>query len=451
MAARSTALQPNVLFVTFDQFRADSMSCAGHPLVETPNLDALAADGVRFARHYAGAAPCAPGRAALYTGMYQMNNRVVANGTPLDDRFDNVARISRRAGYEPILFGYTDQGVDPRVVSDPSDPRLSDYEGVLPGFDVGLDLPGHHRPWLAWLTTLGYEVADAEAMLRTENERPAEHSASTFLANHVIDWLEQRTTSPDDPWFVHASFIRPHPPYCAPGVFANMYSPSDCPLALPTGDDRHAMHDILLSVPGASAPKDPAKIARIRAQYYGMISHNDEQLQRIIDAIITRGEWDNTVVVLTSDHGEQLGDQGLMEKAGFFESSFHIAAIVRDPRCRESRGTVVREFTEAVDIVPTICEAIGAPIPAQCDGMPLTDFLRGETPTSWRTAARYEWDWRDAFIPSNNDQWPRDRRLEHQRLVVQQSDRFAYVHFGDGSWRCMIFTPIQRGARWRPT
>ena len=117
--------RPNVLLITLDQFRADSMSCAGHPLVQTPYLDELAAAGVRLARHYAQAAPCSPGRAALYTGTYQMNNRVVANGTPLDDRFDNVARMAGRAGYAPALFGYTDQGVDPRLASGPDDPRLS--------------------------------------------------------------------------------------------------------------------------------------------------------------------------------------------------------------------------------------------------------------------------------------------------------------------------------------
>ena len=88
----------NVLLITLDQFRGDCLSAAGHPVVRTPNLDRLAAAGARFAHHYSQAAPCAPGRASLYTGMYQMNHRVVANGTPLDARFDNVALAARRAG-----------------------------------------------------------------------------------------------------------------------------------------------------------------------------------------------------------------------------------------------------------------------------------------------------------------------------------------------------------------
>ena len=103
----------NVLFITLDQFRADSMGSAGHPLVKTPNLDRLAREGVRLAKHYSQSAPCSPGRAALYTGTYQMNNRVVANGTPLSNSFDNVAKLARRAGYNPTLFGYTDQAIDP--------------------------------------------------------------------------------------------------------------------------------------------------------------------------------------------------------------------------------------------------------------------------------------------------------------------------------------------------
>ena len=154
-------VRPNVLLITLDQFRGDCLSAAGHPVVRTPHLDALAAEGVRLANHFSQSSTCGPGRTSLYTGMYQMNHRVVANGTPLDARFDNVALAARRAGYEPALFGYTDQAVDPRTVG-PDDPRLSTYEGVLPGFDLALDLTGQYRPWLDWLATLGYDTQDAQ-------------------------------------------------------------------------------------------------------------------------------------------------------------------------------------------------------------------------------------------------------------------------------------------------
>src|SRR6188508_1556631 len=94
--------RPNVLLITLDQFRGDCLSAAGHPIVRTPHLDRLASAGVRFARHYSQASPCGPGRASLYTGMYQFNHRVVANGTPLDARFDTIALAARRTGYEPV-------------------------------------------------------------------------------------------------------------------------------------------------------------------------------------------------------------------------------------------------------------------------------------------------------------------------------------------------------------
>ena len=138
--------RPNLLLVTLDQWRGDHLSSAGHPTVSTPNLDRLASEGVRFTRHFAQAAPCGPSRASLLTGTYQHVHRSVANGTPLDARFTNVALEAREAGYEPVLFGHTDTTVDPRTVS-VGDPRLEDYEGFLPGFRVGLELPEHRDAW----------------------------------------------------------------------------------------------------------------------------------------------------------------------------------------------------------------------------------------------------------------------------------------------------------------
>lgn len=428
-------MRPNVLFITLDQFRGDALSCAGHPLVRTPNLDALAADGVRFARHYSQASPCAPGRAALYTGTYQMHNRVVANGTPLDDRFDNIARAATRAGYHPLTFGYTDTGADPRQITDPADPRLSTYESVLPGFEQVLELDERHRPWLAWLRELGYtgpEVDDPDVALSTEHSRPAEHSVSTFLTDHVLAWMGEQ----HEPWFAHVSFIRPHPPYDAAGEYATMYDPADCPPPLPVPQPVHPLHRTMMGVPVASAPTDPGEAAHLRAQYFGMISEVDHHVGRLCAALRASGQWDDTVIVVTSDHGEQLCDQGLLQKLGWFESSYRILTIVRDPRHPQAHGSVVQHFTENVDLMPTVCEAIGVPVPVQCDGVPLTAFLRGDEPPRWRDAAHYEWDWREVLIANGVRDAPGDRRLERSNLAVLRNDTHAYVQFGDGDWLC---------------
>ncbi|HEY5288598.1 MAG TPA: sulfatase-like hydrolase/transferase, partial [Caulobacteraceae bacterium] len=214
----------NILLITLDQMRGDCLSAAGHPIVRTPNLDRLARDGARLSRHYSQAAPCGPGRASLYTGLYQMNHRVVANGTPLDRRFDNIAWAARRGGYSPALFGYTDQAIDPREASGPNDSRLSNYEEVLPGFE-SVDLPsGQLDPWIAWLRRLGHDApSNSVAALATEPDRPADHSLSAYLAGRLIDWIKTQ----DRPWFAHLSQLRPHPPYAAAGRFATLYRPED--------------------------------------------------------------------------------------------------------------------------------------------------------------------------------------------------------------------------------
>ncbi|MFN5649897.1 MAG: sulfatase-like hydrolase/transferase, partial [Actinomycetes bacterium] len=321
-------MAPNVLLITLDQFRGDCLSCAGHPVVRTPNLDALAAEGVRFARHYSQSSPCAPGRASLYTGTYQMNHRVVANGTPLDARFDNVALAARRAGRSPVLFGYTDQSIDPRVSTGPDDPRLSTYEGVLPGFDCLLDLSGTHAPWLEWLAERGVTVKGALHALSTEHERPADLSVSRFMTDRLIEWIDAQ----DDGWFAHASYIRPHPPYSAAGEWSAAYPEDSVGDPIAPVADPERFHALMLQMEGTRAPADEEGMRRMRAQYFGMVSEVDHQLGRLWDAMRASGRWDDTVVIVTADHAELLGDHGLREKVGYWETSQHIPCIIRDPR-----------------------------------------------------------------------------------------------------------------------
>ncbi|HWE99775.1 MAG TPA: sulfatase-like hydrolase/transferase [Caulobacteraceae bacterium] len=439
----------NILLITLDQFRGDCLGCAGHPLVKTPNLDALAAQGVRLARHYSQAAPCGPGRASLYTGMYQMNHRVVANGTPLDARFDNVAKAARRAGYEPTLFGYTDQAFDPREADGPEDRRLRTYEEVLPGFEVGVQLDNDFKPWMAWLRGLGYAVGeDAHAALQSEPQRPAEHSLSAFLTNELLGWLDAR----QGPWFAHLSQMRPHPPYAAAGRFASLYDPAEVGAPIAPTASPHRLHAGLMRNPLMAAPTDEGEMAALRAQYLGMVSEVDDQLGRLWAALQASGAWEETFIVVTADHGEQLGDHGLIQKGGFFEESYHVLGLVRDPRPGAARGGVVEAVTENVDVFPTLCEAMGVETPVQCDGLPLSAFLRGEAPPWWRQAAHWEFDWRAGFIRSGPHPWPWDRRLERQNLAVRRSEDAAYVHFADGSslafdlaadptWRTMLDDP----------
>jgi len=148
----------NILLITADQWRGDCLSSRGHPCVATPHLDALARDGVTFARHFCQAVPCGPSRASLHTGLYLMNHRSGTNGTPLDRRHVNWAQVVRGAGYDPVLFGYTDTSPDPRDY--PTDhPALTTYEGVLPGMSVEVLLTtGDITTWVDWLRARGVSI-----------------------------------------------------------------------------------------------------------------------------------------------------------------------------------------------------------------------------------------------------------------------------------------------------
>ncbi|HVA53813.1 MAG TPA: sulfatase-like hydrolase/transferase [Acidimicrobiales bacterium] len=422
----------NVLFITLDQFRGDAYGAAGHPLVTTPTLDRVAAEGVRLERHYSQAAPCAPGRAAIFTGMYQMNNRVVANGTPLARGLDNLAYVGRRAGYDPTLFGYTDQGLDPASANGPDDTRLDFYDGVLPGLSVGLYLPESQAGWLQYLRARGYDVKSGWAdLLRGEPDRPAEDSLSGFLTTRFLEWLEHQESG----WFAHLSYLRPHPPYAAAGEFAKLYDPADVELPItpvPRGE-RHPLHEAALSWKQAAAPKDHDAMRFLKAQYYGMISEVDAQLGRVVRGVEERGEWQDTLVVVTSDHGDQLGDHGLIEKLGFFPQSYHVIGLWRDPR--ERGATSLRHFTENVDLLPTLADALGVEVPVQCDGRSLTPLVR-DRDVEWRDAAHYEWDSRHMLLGPTTSPPPSSRTLARRNLAVSVSDDVAYVQFGDGSYRC---------------
>ena len=448
--AEGAAPPGNVLFITVDQWRGDCLGIDGHPVVETPTLDRLAREGTRFRRHHANAAPCGPSRACLYTGTYLMTNRAVLNGTPLDDRFTNVAREARRLGYDPKLFGYTDSAVDPRGLA-PDDPRLFSYEGVLPGFDVVVDLRGEQLgPWADWLATMGYDIPERLAELylpapvdgasdRAPTWAPAryaaEHSEAAFLTGSLIEWLEAQQAAGAGPWFVHASYIRPHPPYLAPAPYHDRYDPAEVPMpvrsdGLAAERAQHPFAATVLGLDGIRAPKDDDELRQLRATYYGMMSEVDAQLGRLVDWLADAGELDRTLVVLTSDHGDQMGDHGLIEKLGYWDESYHVPLIVRDPSAPPgSRGSAVDRFTEHVDVLPTILDWLGVEAPLQCDGRSLLDFVRGGEPEApWRGELHWQWDFRS----------PRDHvaedvfglTMEQCSLDVIRDDRFKYVHFG---------------------
>lgn len=444
-------LPGNILLITADQWRGDCLSALGHPAVKTPNIDALVADGVLFERHYCQAAPCSPARASLYTGLYQMNHRVCRNGTPLDARFTNIALEGRRAGYGPALFGYTDQSFDPRTLP-VNDPRLTTYEEVLPGFDRVTRFDEAAAEWLQWLEAKGEDGTDGLDGVYGRVPKPfgrsdlmprftAEHTETAFITEQFLDFVARQEASA--PWFAHLSFIRPHPPFSVPEPYNAMVADADVPAPLRASslEAEAALHPFVRYMLGTVKSKSfvrgggerlvsdwsDEEIRAVCAVYYGMIAEVDAQLGCLVDGLKRAGAYENTLIVLTSDHGEMMGEHHLFGKLGYFEGSYHIPLIVRAPGADVPRGTRVTGFTESVDIAPTLAEWSGLDIPLQYDGRSLLPFLTGETPPDWRDAAHWEFDFREVI--GGGPEAALGLKLDQCQLAVRRGARFKYVHF----------------------
>lgn len=446
-----------VLFISADQWRGECLSALGHPCVRTPHLDALAAEGVLFRSHYAQASPCGPARASLLTGLYMMNHRSLRNGTPLDARHTNIALEVRKAGYDPTLFGYTDTSPDPRRYP-PGDPALRTYEGVLPGMTVGLKLPDDMAAWIADLRAKGYELPGGRrdvyrpvanypgAARRGHTFSPpvftAEDSETAFIANAVLKHIGVRR---QEPWFVHAVFLRPHPPIIAPEPYNAMYDPGNVPFPrrAATPEEEGAQHPWLAYAltnqreigwytehhPGNLQEVSDMEVRQLRATYYGMISQVDDQIGRLLAHLKATGEDAHTLVVFTCDHGEMLGDHWMWGKEGYFDAAYHIPLIIRDPRpeADDGRGRIVDAFSESVDVMPTILDWLGLEIPAQCDGRSLLPFLEGATPSPWREEAHWEYDFRD--VVGQRPETALGLASEQCAIGVLRGRRYKYVHF----------------------
>ncbi len=412
-----TAKRPRkVLFLAGDQWRAECLSAVGHPLVRTPNLDALAAEGVLFERHFTQCSPCGPSRSSLLTGLYLMTHRAGRNGTPLDERFTNLAREARKAGLRPFLFGYTDTSADPRH-RPPGDPALKTYEGMLPGIDRGVQMPTELEPWRQHLRTKGYPGHDdvwdyfepADGKLGGPASYREEDTPTAFLADQVIQHIEQRK---DEPWLTYVSILAPHPPLRAAGRWNELYAPDDVPLpsrSAAQADEAslHPFHRMKAEAsrldrhwmgrPGDGLALDEAVVRQLRATYYALISETDHHIGRILQALKDSGQWEDTLIVSTVDHGEMLGDRWLVGKEAVFDKAFHIPCILRDPQpaADAGRGRRVSHFSEAVDLLPTVLTWLQRPLPPELDGLPLNPFLAGEAPSRWREAAHFELDFRD--------------------------------------------------------
>jgi len=451
----------NILLITADQWRGDCLSRLGHSHILTPHLDTLAAEGILFKNHFAQATPCGPSRACLYSGMYMQNHRSLLNGTPLDARFTNIALEARKKNYDPVLFGYTDVSLDPREFD--ADAASEGYEGILPGMTARTPLNSDWKLWLEDLQGKGYDIPDDcwELFKPTPNYIGSEGKGKTFppalfaakdspaafLVGKAMGYISEQQQIPDrPPWFVHLSLYPPHPPFVVPAPFHDLYDAEKMPLPIraSTPEEEAAQHPWLQHFIFNQRGKyytfgenscDNYKISdrdmrQLKATYYGMISEVDSQIGRLLDHLKKLECYDDTLIIFTSDHGEQLGDHWMLSKYGYVDQSFHIPLIVRTPvtgLSQKNRGLIVDEFTESIDLMPTILEMIGVELPNQCDGKSLLPFFHGGQPDNWRQEYHAEFDLRSPY--EIEDAPPLGLEAKKCAVNIISDARYKYVHF----------------------
>lgn len=444
--------QGKVLFITIDQLAARALDGDLAAFVDTPNIDRLASWGTQFSNHVTVTVPCGPARASLLTGLYAMNHRAVRNGAPLARHHATIATEARKAGYEPLLFGYSDIAPDPTGM-DPDDPDLSVYEGVAPGFRevVEMQLEDGHE-WPGYLRALGYDVAAPRGEPVPPIYRPAtpagetyapsdpatyaaEHSDTAYLTDRTLAALDVRR---DRDWFAHVTYVRPHPPLVAPEPYNTLVDPSTLPdpdLTTPA----HPLIDAWFSAPtqkglhwgfdGDCAGMAPERINELRAVYLGLLAEVDAHLGRILDWLEETGQRHRTLVVLTADHGEMLGEKRMWGKQTVFDPAFRVPLIIADPRAPQRGG--VSAPTESVDVAPTILDWIGLPAPDAMDGRSLLPFVQGQETSDWRDAQLMEVDFAEPTRPTRFQDslgWT----INTGGAAILREAQWKYVHFGGG-------------------
>ena len=440
-----------ILLLCADQLRADALGCYGNAVVDTPNIDRLAARGRQFIQHYTVAVPCGPSRVSLLTGLYPLTHRVVHNRTPFDPHIPSIASVLSSASVPSHLVGYTDTAVAPFLSE-------ADAEGVMPGFSIyaHFNLNDHGlRPWVRMLESQGYgpfpnamDVFDHELGEKAsihERRRAlygVSESDTAFLADQTIACIAEHR---DEPWLIHTTFLRPHGPWVAPAPYDTRYSKSAMtpPVRATSRLAERKLHPFLAysldQIGRRSAPLSDIAVglasaealAEIRSVYLGLVAELDYHVGRIIAALESYDLIDTTSIILTSDHGDMLGDHWLFGSGCFFDSAYHVPLIVTDPASRIGSEELppVAVFTESVDIVPTILDMLKLPPMEWTDGHSLMPFLHQAAPSWTRTATFWEYDFRD--LVSGDAERTLGLSSNECALNVWRTNNYKYVHFSE--------------------
>ncbi|MBI3947387.1 MAG: arylsulfatase [Armatimonadetes bacterium] len=391
----SSDTRPNLLLIMTDQHRGDCLGCDGHPAVETPYLDQLAAEGTRFRCAQTAVPSCIPARATLMTGMDQWHTGVLGMGRS----GGNMSTTYRHTlPGELAAAGYHTQGIG-KMHFHPQRALYGFHNTLLDESSRERDrrFKSDYRRWFEAHKDGPYDYRDHSVGWNSWLSRPThlpEHLHPThWTIQQAVEWLDRR--DPEKPFFLKVSFARPHSPYDPPAVYYDLYR--DRPIPEPyVGDWAHVNDRRIDDVDAWRSHRKEEEIRRARACYYGNVTFIDHQIGRLLYELRKNHPeaWRNTFILFTADHGDMLGDHHLWRKGYAYQGASRIPMIVRAPLGWDwPRGQVLDHVVELRDVMPTFLEAAGVPIPDTVDGQSTGALARGETDAPWRPYLLGEHDW----------------------------------------------------------
>lgn len=394
--------KPNILFIMTDQLRGDCLGAAGHPDVKTPYLDTLASRGVMFDRAYSACPSCIAARAALHTGMSQEHHRRVGYKDNIPWRYEHtLAGELTKAGYYTQCVGK--MHVHPlRNYLGFNNVEL--HDGYLHCARYG-SVPYRESQLIAddyfyWLkeekgisADVTYSGIDCNSWVARPFPYEEKYHPTNWVTDRSIDFLRRR--DPDKPFFLMASYLRPHPPFDAPQWYFDLYKDRELtPPYVGSWTDTLDLTERGRIFDSSTGPIDPALVREAQTGYYACITHLDHQIGRLIMALTEHELQNDTIIVFTSDHGEELCDHHHFRKSLPYEGSTHIPLIIsgspelfdsctacnnRAENAKTRSGfkahSVCHQVAELRDIMPTLLELAGAPIPNTVDGESLLPLM----------------------------------------------------------------------------
>ncbi|MCW8130767.1 MAG: sulfatase-like hydrolase/transferase [Planctomycetota bacterium] len=380
-----TPSRPNILVILDDQHRFDYLGCAGASWVRTPNLDSLAARGVRFTNCCTNAPVCAPARIALSCGLQPHRLGALANDCFLPRAVPTYYQHLRDHGYYVGCVGKLDLA-KPESYNGRDGDRPAAF---MWGFTHPVECEGKMHagqspeprgPYGHWLRERGlYEAFQQDYRRRNEegyhvsahdSVLPTEAFEDCYIGRRSAEWIER--TPGDFPWHLFVSFVGPHDPYDPPAAYAERYRRAEMPPALPFVPERLPAY-----VRGRAQAYAPEKILETRRQYCAAIEAINDQVGLILAALERRGWTENTYVIFSSDHGEMLGDHGLYTKSVPYEAALRVPLLAAGPGI--AGGRVCHAPVELIDLNPTVADLAGLPAQPNLDARSFAPVLRGAT------------------------------------------------------------------------